>query len=283
MVKFGPGGNCNWFYESGYKNTYEMPDFLHKVGLNAYEIQCGRGVRMGVEAADKLREGAQKYGITLSVHAPYYISMSSVDEQKRIGSIDYILQSAALAKRTGATRIVIHSGSCSKMSREEALELAVDTMKKAVAAMDENGYGDIAMCPETMGKINQLGTLDEVLALCAVDERIIPAIDFGHINAREQGSLKTSADFERIVDAVRDKLGQYREKHFHVHFSKIEYTAGGEKRHLTFEDTVFGPEFEPLAEVIAKRGLSPTVICESDGTMSKDALYMKNALESVQI
>ena len=283
MVKFGPGGNCNWFYESGFKNTFEMPDFLHKVGLDAYEIQCGRGVRMGDGAADKLRAGAEKYGITLSVHAPYYISMSSVDEQKRIGSIDYILQSAALAKRVGATRVVIHSGSCSKMSREAALELATDTMKKAVAAMDENGFGDISMCPETMGKINQLGTLDEVLALCSVDERIIPAIDFGHINAREQGSLKTAADFERIVDAVRDKLGQYREKHFHVHFSKIEYTAGGEKRHLTFEDTVFGPEFEPLAEVIAKRSLEPTVICESDGTMSKDALYMKKVLESVQI
>lgn len=283
MVRFGPAGNCEWFYESGHKNTWEMPEFLHGVGLDAYEIQCGRGVRMGGEAADRLRAGAEKYGIALSVHAPYYISMSSVDKEKRDGSIDYILQSAQLARRTGATRIVIHSGSCSKMSREEALALAADTFKRAAAAMDAAGFENISMCPETMGKINQLGTLEEVIALCSADERMIPAIDFGHINAREQGSLKTPADFERITDAIANALGEYRAKHFHVHFSKIEYSAGGEKRHLTFEDNVYGPEFEPLAQVIASRGLSPTVICESAGTMSKDALAMKKILEKTQI
>lgn len=153
MVKFGPGGNCDWFYESGYKNTYQVPEFLGKVGLDAYEIQCGRGVRMREDAAVKLKKSAEENNIILSVHAPYYISMSSTDEQKRLNSINYILQSASLARLSGANRIVIHSGSCSKMSREHALELAVDTMKQAVAAMDENGFGDICMCPETMGKI----------------------------------------------------------------------------------------------------------------------------------
>lgn len=276
MVKFGPGGNCDLFYEQGYKNTFQMPEFLSKIGLEAYEIQCGRGVRMNDVAAKKLREEARKYNITLSVHAPYYISMSSIEEEKRLNSINYILQSASLARKTGAKRIVIHSGSCSKISREEALNLALDTMRMSVKAMDENGYTDISMCPETMGKINQLGTLDEVLKLCSIDERIIPTIDFGHLNAREQGCLFTSDDFEKIIDRVANKLGEYRSKHFHVHFSKIEYSAGGEKRHLTFEDNVFGPEFEPFAKVIYKRNLEPIIICESAGTMSKDALYMKS-------
>ncbi len=275
MVKFGPAGNCNMFYEYGYKNTVQMPEFLAKVGLDAYEIQCGRGVRMKTDAAKQIGESAKKHNISLSVHAPYYISMSGLEEEKRLGSINYILQSANLAKLSGATRIVIHSGSCSKISRENALELAVDTMKKAVVAMDENGYGDISMCPETMGKINQLGTLDEVISLCLVDERIIPAIDFGHLNAREQGSLKTVSDFEKIIDKIKNKLGSFRAKNFHAHFSKIEYSQGGEKRHLTFDDKIFGPDFEPLAEVIYKHSLEPTIICESDGTMTKDAIYMK--------
>ncbi len=279
MVKFGPGGNCEWFYESGYKSTYQMPEFLNKIGLDAYEIQCGRGVRMNADGAQKLRESAEKYSITLSVHAPYYISMSGLDEQKRLGSIDYILQSARLARQVGAKRIVIHSGSCSKISRDEALELAKSTMRLAVERMDESGFGDISMCPETMGKINQLGTLDEVLALCELDERIIPAIDFGHLNARGQGCLFTPEDFAAVVDRVRDRLGEYRAKYFHVHFSKIEYSTGGEKRHLTFEDSVFGPEFEPFAKVICSRNLEPIIICESAGTMSKDALFMKNVLE----
>ncbi len=276
MVKFGPAGNCEMFYEYGYKNTFEMPEFLAKIGLNAYEIQCGRGVRMNDAAAQKLYIAAKEKDISLSVHAPYYISMSSIDEEKRLNSINYILQSAALAKKTGAKRIVVHSGSCSKMSRNQALELAIDTMRLSIKAMDENGYSDISICPETMGKINQLGTLDEVIELCSVDERIIPAIDFGHLNAREQGCLFTDKDFENVIDRVENKLGSYRANHFHVHFSKIEYSAGGEKRHLTFEDTVYGPEFTPLAKVLCKRNLQPTIICESAGTMSKDALYMKN-------
>ncbi len=276
MVKFGPGGNCEMFYSQGYKNTFQIPEFLSKVGLDAYEIQCGRGVKMGDAAAQKLCEGAKKYNITLSVHAPYYISMSSIDKVKRLNSLNYILQSAHLAKITGAKRIVIHSGSCSKMSREQALELAIDTMKLAIDAMDNNGYSDIALCPETMGKINQLGTLDEVLELCSIDDRIIPTIDFGHLNAREQGCLFKTNDFETVIDKIENKLGSFRAQNFHAHFSKIEFSTGGEKKHLTFEDTVYGPNFEPFAQVIAKRALNPIIICESAGTMSKDALYMKN-------
>lgn len=282
MIKFGPAGNCDMFYEYGYKNTYEMPDFLGKIGLDAYEIQCGRGVRMKDDSAKLLSDSAAKNGITLSVHAPYYISMSSVEEEKRNGSVNYILQSAELAKKTGAKRIVVHSGSCSKITREYALELALDTMKKAVSELDACGFSDISVCPETMGKINQLGTLSEVIELCRVDERIIPAIDFGHLNARDGGILKTSADFEKIIDTLENTLGGERAKSFHVHFSKIEYSAGGEKRHLTFEDTVFGPDFEPFAEVICKRSLTPTIICESAGTMSKDALYMKQYYNSLK-
>lgn len=281
MIKFGPAGNCQMFYDMGYKKTVEMPEFLHKVGLDAYEIQCGRGVRMNTASAIEIGKSAKQHNIALSVHAPYYISMSGIEEEKRLKSIDYILQSAALAKTCGATRIVVHSGSCSKISREQALELAVDTMKKAVDSMDQNGYENIAICPETMGKINQLGTLDEVIELCKVDERIIPAIDFGHINAREQGSLNTAQDFEKIMLKVKNELGEHRFKNFHVHFSKIEYSTGGEKKHLTFEDTVFGPNFEPFAEVIVKHGLQPTIICESDNTMSKDALFMKNYYNSL--
>lgn len=281
MVRFGPAGNCRMFLEHGYKNTVQMPEFLEKIGLDAYEIQCGRGVRMKKEAAIELGASAKKRNIALSVHAPYFISMSGIEEEKRLKSIDYILQSAELAKACGASRIVIHSGSCSKITREHALSLAIDTMKKAIEAVDVNGYSDISLCPETMGKINQLGTLEEVLELCSVDERIIPTIDFGHLNARDHGVLKNASDFELIIDKIADKLGEYRAKHFHSHFSKIEYSSGGEKKHLTFSDSVFGPDFEPLAEVIYKRSLEPVIICESDNTMSEDALYMKKYYNSL--
>ena len=119
-----------------------------------------------------------------------------------------------------------------------------------------------------------VGTVDEVMALCRLDERLIPCVDFGHVNAREMGSLKTQADFEAIFNTIENNLGRERMQNFHVHFSKIEYTEGGEKCHLTFEDKVFGPFFEPLMELIAKKDLSPTFICESAGTQGADALAM---------
>ena len=132
-----------------------------------------------------------------------------------------------------------------------------------------------------MGKVNQLGTLGEVIALCETDDRLIPCIDFGHLNARELGYFKTLADYESVFTAIRDRLGEERLKNFHSHFSKIEYTAGGEKRHLTFEDTVYGPDFEPVMELTAKYGCNTRFICESDGTQAEDAKTMKDYYESL--
>ena len=175
----------------------------------------------------------------------------------------------------GANRIVVHSGSCAKISREEALELAKNTLKMAKTALIENNLSHIHICPETMGKINQLGTLDEVLELCLVDDSFIPCIDFGHLNARTLGCVSTKEQFESVLDAIENKLGIDKLKCFHSHFSKIEYTSGGEKKHLTFEDDVYGPNFEPLAELVAKKNLSPYFICESAGTQAEDALFMK--------
>ena len=205
--------------------------------------------------------------------------MSSVEPEKRQNSIRYILESANAVNAMGGNRIVVHTGSCGKITREEALYLAIDTMKKALAALDEAGLSHIRICPETMGKMNQLGTLEEVLALCSLDERLLPCIDFGHLNARTLGQVNSQEAYGAILDAIGHRLGESRQKEFHSHFSKIEYTTGGEKRHLTFSDTVFGPNFEPLMEEIYKRNLAPTFICESAGTQAEDAKTMRDCYE----
>ncbi|MBP3284540.1 MAG: TIM barrel protein [Clostridia bacterium] len=281
MIKFGPGGNSVSFYETGHKSSLEAPKWLSEIGLNAYEYECGNGVRITSETAKKFGEEAAKYGIEVSVHAPYFISLSSEEEEKREKSVGYILQTLKAAKAMGAARIVVHPGSCSKRDRKEAFLLACETMKKAVAAAKAEGYGDIYICPETMGKINQIGTVEEIAEMCKIDEMLMPTIDFGHINARETGSLKTEEDFEKIVTHMIKELGEERGRKFHVHFSKIEYTKGGEKCHLTFADNVYGPEFEPLAKVLKKYKVQATIICESAGTMTEDALEMKRIYESM--
>lgn len=275
MPKFGPAGTSDSFTAMGYKSSLDVPEYIIKMGLDCFEYQCGRGVNIGEEKAKSLGRLAADAGVYLSLHAPYYISMSSVEEEKRHNSVNYIIASAKAVNAMGGERIIVHTGSCGKIARAEALELACDTMKKALGALDSEGLGHIHICPETMGKVNQLGTLDEVLELCSLDERLIPCIDFGHLNARDLGCFKTAADFERVFTAIKDKLGTDRLKNFHSHFSKIEYTAGGEKRHLTFEDDVFGPDYEPVMELTLKYGCNPVFICESAGTQAEDARTMK--------
>ena len=282
MIWFGTAGHSNSFYDMGYKATSQVPEYIKKMGINAYEYQCGRGVRVNQAEAIKLKQNAGAQSVRLSLHSPYYISLSSLEEEKRDNSINYILQSAQAARLIGADRVVVHSGSCSKISRAAALELAKDTIKKAVNELKKNDLYDIRLCPETMGKVNQLGTLEEVVELCKVDESLIPCIDFGHLNARTFGGLKTLEDFEYIFKTMKNELGEERMRTFHSHFSKIEYTEnGGEKRHLTFADEVFGPNFEPVAELILKYNCSPVIICESDGTQAEDAKAMLDIYTSL--
>ncbi len=275
-AKFGPAGTGDSFKALGYKTSLQVPQYLVEMGLDHFEYQCGRGVNIGLDKANELGKIAKEKGITLSLHAPYYISMSSVDEEKRLNSINYILASARAVNAMGGDRIIVHTGSCGKITREEALVLAKDTMALSQKALDAEGLSNIHICPETMGKVNQLGTLFEVLELCKIDERIIPCIDFGHLNARDLGILKDKNDFENILLEIKNQLGEDRFKNFHSHFSKIEYTTGGEKRHLTFEDEVYGPNFEPLMELVVKYGLNPIFVCESAGTQAEDAKSMKD-------
>ena len=281
-AKFGPAGAAQSFKEMGYKKSVQLGEYLTKFGLDHFEYQCGQGVRVSEESAREIGAALRSSGISVSVHAPYFISLSSVEEEKRLNSVNYILASAKAVNAMGGDRIVIHSGSCSKMTREEALELAKNTMKLAREELVAQGLGNIRCCPETMGKINQLGDLHEVMELCKIDESFIPCIDFGHLNARTFGSIKDKSDYEKILDTIENELGSERLKTFHSHFSKIEYTEkGGEKKHLTFADTVYGPQFEPLMELVAKKNLAPTFICESDGTQTEDAKTMKDYYESL--
>lgn len=282
-AKFGPAGTSDSFKQMGYKSSLQVPEYIVKSGLDCFEYQCGRGVNIGIEKATELGKIAKEKGITLSLHAPYYISMSSLEEQKRLNSVKYIMDSAVAVNAMGGDRIIVHTGSCGKIEREKALELAKDTMKLAITALDDAGLSHIHICPETMGKVNQLGTLYEVLELCKLDERLIPCIDFGHLNARDLGVIKTKEDYDGILKSIRNELGEERFKNFHSHFSKIEYTNGGEKRHLTFEDTVYGPDYEPLLDLVAKYDLSPVFICESAGTQDIDAKIMKDYYERVSL
>lgn len=281
MIRFGPSGNSDIFYKDGYKHSVDAPKWLKKHGLNAYEYSFGRMFNISHETAQKLGEEAQANGVLVSVHAPYYINLANPSDDVFIKNINYLLTSLSYLRDFKGVHCVFHPGSCGKETRDVAVQRMMSRMDKLLENVYMAGYGDMFICPETMGKTQQLGSVKEIIDLCKFDKCLIPTLDFGHINAVTGGTLKSADDYLKILDAVYNELGEYKAKNLHIHFSKIEYSSKGEIRHLTLDDTVYGPEFEPLAKVIKQMGLEPTIISESRGMMMEDAIKLKNIYEKI--
>ena len=283
MIKFGPSGNSYSFYAQGYKHTVDAPEYLEKLDLDCFEYSFGRGVNISEGKAVEIGEAFRAKGKELSVHAPYFINFSNPADEMVQKSYGYVLDSAQFLKLFGGNRLVFHPAAQGKMTREQAVNLACDRLKVLRDYIYMNNLQDLMFCPETMGKLAQIGTLEEVVEFCKIDPVYLPAIDFGHLNAREQGSLKTVADYRLRLEYMIEQLGYERVKHFHVHFSKIMFSAKGEVKHLTFADKTFGPEFYPLAVALKELNLEPYIICESVGTQAEDACKMKDTYNSIDI
>lgn len=280
MLRIGPSGNSEGFYNSGHKHTLEAPKWLSDIGLNAFEYSFGRGISISEPTALKIGEEMRKYDIAFSAHAPYYVNFANLEKDNILKSFKFIRQSIEAVKWMSGNRVVFHPATVGKINRSEALELTKHNIIKLLEYLDNENVDGFILCPETMGKHTQIGTVEEIVDLCTIDTRLVPCFDFGHINSYTHGGLKTEDDYKRCLDTALNILGN-RAKSLHIHFSKIQFGLNGEIKHLTFEDTVYGPEYEPLAKVIDSYGLTPVIICESKGRMAEDALIMKKCHKMV--
>ena len=281
MIKFGPSGNCDSFYAEGNQHTEQSAAFVKRRGLDCFEYSFGRGVRMTEDKAISIGEAFAKADVEISVHAPYFINFANPDDEMAAKSYGYVLDSAKMCKLMGGKRIVFHPAAQCKASRFEAMDKTVERLKILRDYIYLNDLQDMIFCPETMGKLAQIGTIEEVTEFCKIDPAFTPCVDFGHVNAREQGSLKTVEDYKSRLEYMIAELGYERMKNFHVHFSKIMYSSKGEIKHLTFEDETYGPEFMPLAVALKQLGLEPYIVSESDGTQAEDAAEMKRIYSSL--
>lgn len=280
MIKFGPSGYCEKFLQK-YKHSEDIPVWLEENGLDVFEYAFNKGINLSDQKALSIKSAFEGSGKMLTVHGPYYINLANPDDEMAEKSKMYIINSLVKMKLLGAKYLVFHPGSLMKMTREEAFENVMRRMRELVKLLDEYDIHDMYICPETMGKHGQIGTVEEVAKMCSLDERIIPTLDFGHINAYTLGGLKTEEDFENVFRTLEKYMGE-RYKKVHIHFSKIEYGAKGELRHLTFdEDNTFGPDFNLLAKVLKRLDIEGTVICESRGTQTIDAMKMKEIFSKI--
>lgn len=316
-TRFGPAGGGPEFYQAGCKKCFETPKWLRSLGLSAYEYQANRGVRINQLDAQRLKQEAEHYDIKCSIHAPYYINLVSDDYDKLENSKGYILDSMRAAKWIGADKVVFHTGwygkGTNKKDIEDILEHVSLAIKQILEKACQKDLSGILLAPETAGKITQFGNLNEILELCKrFPENVVPAIDFGHLHARtlaenkvdDKGKKQTNINqlgfgfadnnlsepkifqglidkesYEKIFYQLEQALGKEALKKLHIHFSIVECCKGGERKHHTLEqEQEIGPRFQPLAEIITERGLTPTIICESKDKMASDAIILQKRL-----
>jgi len=277
-IKFGPAGNSASFYAEGLKGTENTAAWLKLRGLTAFEYSFGHGINMGEAKAKAIRKAFFDCGIEISAHAPYYINFANESEEEINNSCRYLTDSIEKLITMGGKRVVFHTAAMGKETRAEVFNRTLKNLEILIKRLDEKNLNDVYVCPETMGRISQIGSLEEIIEICKMDRRFIPCIDFGHINSREKGCLNSVRDFNNIIEKllkeIPDKAGI-----FHAHFSKIQYGPQGEIRHLNFDDTKYGPNPDYFIEALKNFDISPYVICESKETQGEDALYMKTLYE----
>jgi len=268
--RFGPAGKPPRFKGP----TVETPRFLHDEGLDAFEYQAVRGVRISRKDAEELGSIAKESDVWLSLHGPYFVNLSGEKATVK-ASQQRILASLKAAGWMGAHQVVFHPGYYGMRTANEALDMCIRAMQAIVEDAKALGIKGVALGPETTGKQSQVGSLDEILAMCEKVELTAPTIDWAHIHARECGKIKTKDDYSKLFDEIEKRLGSEAVKNLHCHYTHVEFTAKGERRHHTLDESNYGPPFEPLAEIIVEQGLRPVIISESP-VLDVDSIKMRD-------
>lgn len=247
-------------------------------GLGAFELEWVRGVRVRKSDISKIKQTAEKLDIKLSAHAPYWVNCASPIEVKQETSFRNLWQSVKMANTLGVKIVVFHPGFYQDLQKKEALNNTLELLKQVQEKMLDDNI-NVFLGAETTGKKTQVGNLDEVLWLSKKLKKLKPVIDFAHIHARNNGMIKTKQDYENIIDKIKEKLGIKALDGMHCHFSGIQYTDKGERRHLPI--TGNKPDFRQLAELLVEKNYKFTIICESP-LLERDALRMKQMVERLR-
>ena len=243
---------------------------ISQLGLDCLEIEFVKGVKMGSDTCQKIKEKAEKLKVALSVHAPYYVNLNSVEQGKRLSSQERLLSSARMTDKCGAKSVVFHCGYYGRSNPEETYDTVKNGLKEVISIL-RSERNPVTLRPETMGKKTQFGSLEEILFLCRDLEGILPCIDFSHIHARE-GKINSYSEFTRVLKKIEKKLGSTAMTNMHIHISGVEYGNIGEIKHLPLNESDF--RFDEWIQALKDYGVEGMVICESPN-LEQDALMLK--------
>lgn len=262
-MRFGPAG-----YPKAGKNPEGALEYTRSIGLDALEVEFVRGARIKPERAREIGEKAKALDIRLSCHAPYFISFNSESDETRLKSIGWVMDTARAAHELGAYIIVIHAAAYGK-SPETALPSVIDGLSKCKDLLDDEGIKDVTLGVETMGKLGQFGTLDEIGKVMDAVDGVRPVLDVAHVHARGRGCLKTESDMRALTDQFFSLAGDVA----HFHISCIKYGEKGEISHLPLSEK--DPDMQMLANVLSDSKQDCTFICESP-LIEEDAVVFRD-------
>ena len=277
--RFGPAGVPPVF-RAMKATLMDVPRLLREEGLDAFEYQAvrwGAKPQIKTEDAEKLGLKTRENDVLLSLHGSYFINFCSRKDVIE-ASKQRLIACATAAEWMNAYVVVFHPGFYSGRPQKEAFTNCLEALKDVVKVMRTLGIRHVKIGPETMGKPSQLGSLDEVLSLCEEVEQTQLVVDWAHLHARDRGRFKTVDDFRKAIVEIENRLGTEAVKGMHCHFTKVEFTDKGEKRHHKMDEVDFGPDFTMLAKVIAEFKLKPVIISESP-ILDVDAIKMRDILK----
>jgi deoxyribonuclease-4 len=251
IARFGLAGR-----PEGSRDAVDAVARAAALGLSAMELQFVRDVRQRDDVARAVRAKASELDIILSAHAPYYINLAAITPEAEAKSIDWLMRAARAADAAGAWILVVHAGTYGGRSPRQATEQIARNAAVCREQLDAEGNG-IAIGLETPGKKGAWGSIHEIHEVMAQVEGVQPVLDMAHLHARGGGALRAARDFSAVIDEYMAMPTHV----IHCHFSGIEYTAAGERRHLPMESR--SPDFLLMVEALKARTGTMTVISET--------------------
>jgi deoxyribonuclease-4 len=243
------------------------------LGLSAMELEFVHGVRIRDDTAEKIRLRAEKLGIALTCHGPYYINLNAIEPEKRQASNERILATARAARKLGARSITFHAAFYLKQEANNVHQVVRDALLNIHETLAAEG-NTVQVRPELTGKATQYGDLEELLNLSLEVPGVLPCIDFSHLHARSGGAMNSLKEFRAVLFRYGAVLGKQSLKDLHLHVSGIQYTAKGERRHLNLVEADL--RYQELLQALAEVDAGGIVICESPN-LEQDAAVLQSA------
>ena len=255
---------------TGKRSYPEAFDIIRDMKLDGMELEFVHGVKMIPETREKISSLVKERNLIITAHAPFYINLNSMEEDKIEASVQRIIDTATVTDEVGGYSITFHAAFYMGRDSESVYKQVKKQITKINKVLTKRKI-DIWIRPETTGKPTQWGDIDEIVRLSNEFENVLPCIDFSHIHARTEGKYNTYDEFCVILEKL-GSIGDYAIENFHGHLAGIDYNDKGEKKHLNLEESDMN--YKDLLKALKTFGVKGSLVCESPN-IEDDAVLLK--------